>query len=91
MNPQSVRLVWLGFALLWLSILTTQPRRAAAFEVPLDLDLGPSLHAALEHLEFTLPAHPGTHAVEFWNGIVCQEDDAHPDDYQCATPGDIGE
>jgi hypothetical protein len=89
MNPQSARLAWLAFVLLWCSVLATRPRSAAAFEVP--SDLGPSIHAALEHLEFALPARPGTHAVEFWNGIVCQQPDDHPDDYHCAAPADIDE
>jgi len=91
MNPQSVRFAWIAFVALWLSILTTQPRRAAAFEVPLDMGLGPSLHAALSQLEFTLPSRDGTHTVEFWNGVVCEDDAARPDDYHCVTPGDVGE
>ncbi|MFA7296972.1 MAG: hypothetical protein WC211_07285 [Dehalococcoidia bacterium] len=91
MNPQSVRFAWIAFVLLWLSIVTTQPRSAAAFEVPPDISLGPSLHAALSQLEFTLPARDGAHTVEFWNGVVCEDDTVHPDNYHCVMPGDIGE
>lgn len=78
----------LAFTLLWWSTAWGTPRPVSAIE---PAALAPVIHAALEHLELPLPSASGTHAVEFWNGVVCRGQDATPNDYTCAAPADPSE
>ena len=83
MNLPLMRLGLASFVLMWFAVTAQQPSSAQAIEVP---NLGPSIYTALEHLEFELPAAPGVHTVEYWNGVVCEQDDAGLQDYRCTAP-----
>lgn len=83
MNLPLMRLGLASFVLMWFAVTAQQPPGVHALKVS---NLGPGLHSTLEHLEFELPAAPGVHAVEYWNGVVCEQDEARVEDYQCTAP-----
>lgn len=90
MPPQHDRLVLVALAVMlwWTALVSMRPHTATAFELP---PFQPGFYATLEHIEMVLPGQPRTRAVEFWNGIVCREEDHHIDTGSCTAPADIGE
>jgi hypothetical protein len=68
--PGQIRVGVAALMLMWFIVAAHGPVTASAFD---DLPRIADVENALNGMEMTLPAAPGTHAVEYWNGVVCED------------------
>jgi hypothetical protein len=68
-TPSSLRFGLLAL-LAWLVFVMAQhPVSVSAVDLPA---LGHEFEVAVTHIETELPTGPKIHAVEYWNGVVCE-------------------
>ncbi len=81
-TSHSFRLAALAL-LAWCVMLAQRPMQVSAIDLPA---FGHQLEHVMTHFETELPATPGVHAVEYWNGVVCEHPVDNSQDSQCEYP-----
>ena len=68
----SLRLGLLALMAWFVLVISQHPVSVSAVDLPA---LGHEFEVAVSHMETELPTGPNVHAVEYWNGVVCETPD----------------
>ncbi|RLT27596.1 MAG: hypothetical protein DWI48_03040 [Chloroflexi bacterium] len=95
-NQPSLRLGLLALMAWFMLVVSQHPVSVGAVDLPA---LGHEFEVAVSHMETELPTGPNVHAVEYWNGVVCETpavvtptpSNATPEPEQCSFPSAVDE
>jgi hypothetical protein len=90
-NQSSLRLGLLALMAWFMLVVAQHPVSVSAVDIPA---LGHEFEVAVSHMETELPTGPNVHAIEYWNGVVCETpavvtptpSNATPEPEQCSFP-----